>query len=755
MNTAINVTNLDNRTEARERAADANRAVRRRSAFDRESVVAFAIYCGLSLLFFGRGVIGHFGDRYIGVGPDPAAETYFLNWWLYAIANHQNLFLNRIAWVASTINMAKNTSMPIAALLLAPISHFAGPVRAYNILILLSPAVSAWAAFKLNRWLTGDFFAALMGAVLFGFSPFIVSHVLGHPVLIAGWFPAFAIYLVLLNLSDEISARALFVLMTLILIGQAGFSLEMFATMTFFGGIALALACWNGDAALRQRIMALASPLACAYGTTALVLSPYLYYMFVGGRLNISPYMPINNSALLANFIIPTPANALGATRIERLLAPHSNIYDTSAYIGIPALVLASFMAYRRRNEPAVRLAVSMLLVLMVLSLGPLVWTGRHSAIPMPEVFIYWFVPILQYAIPTRFAAYFFLCIGYLFALWLSDRRLRARVRLSFGALILVSLLPNLNASFWTAPIDTPEFFRHETYRKYVSRNDIILCLPYGVAGDTDLWQVTTKFYFRTAGSYLGFTPEVPKGYSEWPIVAALYGLYTMPELDRQTAAFLYNKQVSEVVVPDGAHLWQWTFGNGPASWRLRAFDADEKAAINALFGWLDPAPLHIGGVTIYRIPLGRLADYARYTPEVLQLDAARARMRTLVTAANAYLAQGGDIAKLNLVEAADRNLIPRLWITGPSAVNFAERTVFRNGLRLQPLPNGLVEIAIFGTRNALQQIDREYRPFYRSARLLPPQPSINVAEWSQSRLEFRFDRAGLRAAALAQAASR
>jgi hypothetical protein len=724
------------------------------SICDRESLAAFAIYLALSLFFFGRGLIGHFGDRYIGVGSDPAAEIYFLNWWPYAITNHKNLFLNRIAWSASTVNMAKNTGMPIAALLLAPISRFAGPVRAYNILILLSPAISAWAAFQLNRRLSGFFFAALAGAALFGFSPFITSHVLGQPVLLAGWFPAFAIYVVLLNLDGEISAKALFVLITLILIGQAGFSLEMVATMTFFGAIALALAYWHGDATLRSRIMSLATPLACAYGATIVILSPYLYYMFVGGRLDISPHLPIYNSATLTNFIVPTPVNALGVTRIERLLAPHTHIYDTSAYIGIPALVLIFLMAFRRGSEPVVRLTVSMLLVLMVLSLGPLVWTGPHSAIPMPEVFIYWFVPILQYALPSRFAAYFFLCIGALFALWMSDHTSSAGVRAGLGALVILSLLPNLNWKFWTIRETMPQFFSDGTYRDYIARNENILILPYGVTGDSDLWQVATRFYFHTSGSYLGLTPAVPKGYRDWPIVDSLYGLNEMPDLDRNLAAFLLNKHVTKVIVPDGAHLWQWTFGDGPASWRLRAFDADEKAAIGAFFGWLDPAPLHIDGVTIYRIPLDRLGAYARDTPEQLQLDAARARTRTLVTAANSYLAQGGDIKRLSLVEAANRGLIPRLWITGPLAANFAERRVLRNGLRLEPRPNRLVEIAIFGTRDALERVERDYRPFYRTARLLPPQPSTNLAEWSQSRLELRFDRAGLAAAATAPAAT-
>jgi hypothetical protein len=726
----------------------------RSSIRDRESLAAFAIYCGLSLLFFGRGLIGHFGDRYIGVGSDPAQQMYFLAWWPFALAHHLNPFLNNVAWFPETVNLAHSPCIPLPSILMAPITMLGGPILSFNLLMLLSPAISAWAGFILFRRICGGFWPASAGGYVFGFSPFILSHLLSSPVMIAGWFIPLAIYTVLLRLDGEISAIRFAALAALVLIGQAGWSLELLATASLFGSIALALAAWTGGADLRRRIFGLAAPLVCAYAATGILLSPYLYYLLASGGLDMSPHLAIYNSANLMNFIVPTQVNALGATPLVHLLTPRTHIYDTCAYIGVPALLVAVLMTARRGAELAVRLSVWMLLVTMILSVGPMFLTGPHSAIPMPEVFIYWYAPVLKYALPVRFAAYFFLSIGALFALWMSDHALSAGVRLGLGALVILSLLPNLNWKFWTIRETTPQFFSDGIYRNYIARNENILILPYGVAGDSDLWQALADFHFRMAGGYLGITPPVPRGYRDWPIVHSLYGLNGMPEPHRNIGAFLLDKRVTKVVVPDGAHLWQWTFGDGPASWRLRAFDADEKAAIESFFGWLDPAPLHIGGVTIYRIPLDRLGAYARYAPEDLQLDAARARMRTLVTAANSYLAQGGEIGELSLVEAAKRGLIPRLWITGPLAANFAERTVFRNGLRLQPLPNGLVEIAIFGTRDALQQVDQGYRPFYRSARLLPPQPSINVAEWSQSLLEFRFDRAGLAAAALAQAAA-
>ena len=751
INTTVNATNLDYRTGTREPAADANRAVRRASAFDRESLAAFAIYCGLSLLFFGRGLIGHFGDRYIGVGPDPAPALYLMLWWPHALANLQNPFFNRLVWAPEAINYAHFPCLLSPALLMSPLTLLAGPIVSYNALVLLSTALSAWAAFILFRYLCGAFGAAVAGGALFGYSPFALSHALGQAHLVMGAFIPLAIYATLRRLSNEISARRFFVWMTLIIAGQIGFALEMLALGTLLGAVALALAWLMGGADLRRRIVRLAAPLAASYCAAVLLAAPYIYYFFAGGALDFSPNIALHNSAMPSNFILPTQVNLFGAW-MSRWLAARTPIYDTTAYVGAPALLLIAIVAARRSGEIAVKMCVAMLIILATLSLGPVLLTGPHRGIPMPEAFLYFYAPLFKNALPVRFTAFFFICIGAILALWLGDRSRSAAVRWGFGALILLSLTPNLNASFWSTNVDTPGFFRNGLYRKYISPGETIMILPYGITGTSDVWQADARHFFRTAGGYLSVSPPVPRGYRDWPAVRAFFGLYEIPDLRRNVAAFLVGKQVSKVLVPDGgAHLLQWTFGDGPASWRLRAFSPDENAAIDAFFGWLDPAPLRVGGVTIYRIPLDRLKDDAQDTPAALQLATGRAFIQKLLTAANSYLADGGDLANLNLISGAARGLLPRLWLTGASADNYLPQLENRNGLTLKATDNGLIEVGITGTAGALQQIAREYKAYTVAARVMPPEPALNVADWVLPVLQMRFDREGLaRAAAYA-----
>jgi hypothetical protein len=749
MNTTINATNLDYRTGTREPAADANRAVRRASAFDRESLAAFAIYLGLSLLFFGRGLIGHFGDRYIGVGPDAAQPMYSLTWWPFALAHHLNPFLNNVAWFPETVNLAHSPGcIPLPSILMAPITMLGGPILSSNLLMLLSPATSAWAGFILFRRICGGFWPASAGGYVFGFSPFILGHLLGDPAMIAGWFIPLATYTVLLRLDGEISAIRFAVLTALVLIGQAGWSLELLATASLFGSIALALAAWTGGAYLRRRIFGLAAPLVCAYAATAIIASPYLLYFFRLPPIDIPSQVAILNSTDPLNLILPTRINALGGWT-GRILAPRTNLFDSTAYIGLPALFVVGAVAVRRWSEISVRLFFWMSIIIILLALGPFLVIGLHVIAPAPEILLYAGVPLLRGALPCRFDAYVLLCVGGLIAIFLSARSWSPALRAILAALIIVSLAPNLNSTFWITEANTPAFFQDGVFKKYLSRDEVILIIPYGNVGVSDLWQAQTNFYFRKAGSYLGITPPVPASYVKWPIVPAFYGLFTLPELDRQVASFLRAKGVTKVIVPtNGAHVLQWVYDDGPASFVNRPFTTDEREVIRKFFSPLDPNPIRVAGVTIYRIAPESLAGYAKFTVDELQLASAKGRVEALVVAANTYLSRNLDPKALDLAEAARLGLIPRLWLAGPLSAGYPPEPGVKNGLMLKPAKGGAITVGLWGSRPALEELRREYGPYCLRSRLGESWPTANVAEWNLWVLTLDFDREGLAKAA-------
>jgi hypothetical protein len=172
---------------------------------DSYGLAALSLYLALSLLFFGRSLLGHFTRRYIGQGADPSAFMWFLVWWPHAVIHHLNPFLTSAIWAPSGINLAWMTSIPILSLILTPLTLVRGPIAAYNTLCLLSPPLAAWNAFFLCRKLTHQWLSSVIGGYMFGFSPYMLGHMLvGHLCLMAIFPIPLVIHVFLLRLNAEI-----------------------------------------------------------------------------------------------------------------------------------------------------------------------------------------------------------------------------------------------------------------------------------------------------------------------------------------------------------------------------------------------------------------------------------------------------------------------------------------------------------------------------------------------------------------------
>ena len=264
-----------------------------------------------------------------------------------------------------------------------------------------------------------------------------------------------------------------------------------------------------------------------------------------------------------------------------------------------------------------------------------------------------------------------------------------------------------------------------------------------------DLWQVETNFYFRRADGYLGLTPPLPKSYSEWPITRALYRIKEIPDSTLQMGAFLVNKHVNEVVMPNGgARIWRWNCARGPCVQELRPFTADERRILKSFFSPFDPKPIHVADVTIYRIPLDRLTEYRTISPVELQADLANKQIRTLIVAANRYLNDRLPMERLSLLAAERLDLIPRLWLTNSESLGFAIDSTDIYGLSLGIDRSGDVRVAIRGSLSALGRLQHDYSPYCTRVKIDGPSADANLAEWTLSTLTLDFDRVGLAKAA-------
>jgi hypothetical protein len=123
---------VDDTNHAEHSAAAVAQAVDVWKVCDLRSLCALVLYLALSILFFGRSLLGHLSTFHIGVGPDPGLTMWFLVWWPHAIAHGLNLFITHVIWAPSGFNLAWQTSIPLASLLASPFTLTVGPIAAYN-----------------------------------------------------------------------------------------------------------------------------------------------------------------------------------------------------------------------------------------------------------------------------------------------------------------------------------------------------------------------------------------------------------------------------------------------------------------------------------------------------------------------------------------------------------------------------------------------------------------------------------------------
>jgi hypothetical protein len=685
---------------------------------DSFGLAALTIYLALALLIFGRGLARDPAGSFVGHTADPSVYMWFLVWWPHAIAHRLNPFVTDVLWAPSGFNLTWTTGIPLAGIVAAPITSRFGPIVAYNLLCLLCPALAAWTAFLLCRRITARFWPSLAGGYIFGFSAYVLAEIRAHLLLILIFPVPLAVLLTLRRLDDEIGAASFVALMALTLAACFMLSLEMFATVTFFGAIALALGAALGADELRRRIYALITQLVLSYLIVLVVASPYLYYFFRPGFPRSPVNSPAGYSADLLNFIVPTPANAIGMLgpleHFSRRFA--GAMVETGTCFGLPLIAIALIFVRARWAEMSTRLVAWFILIVALASLGPRLHIAGVTLFGLPWKLMQ-HLPLIDNALPGRFPMYAFLALAIIAARWLADGAVGRGAKFAGVAALAIFLAPNPSARFWIAPVDLPAFFADGRYRQYLAPGETVVILPYGAGGPSMLWQAESAMYFRMAG---GWTSIMPREFQSWPAVNALMYRSYIPGFTDQLKAFMAHHDATAIIIAD-----------------------DERALWDPVMAPLGLSPIATGGVEIYRFAPADLAPWREVTALEMERRCDTARFDALLIAAHNYLTNGGRLDLLSPRRTESLGLL------APHATNEAAvRT--SNGLFLGTLGDGLIGVGVVGSYDALRPLIAKYRA--DAARISFPYPRDLTdpphGDSFMRQLVIAFDRDGLARAA-------
>ena len=471
----------------------------------------------------------------IGGYGDPWLFVWFLKWQQFALAHGRSPLVSGYLNAPAGVNLMWNTSVVAPGLLLAGVTAALGPVLTYNLLVTLAVALSAWSAYLVFRRYVTSQLAAGVGGLLYGFSPYMMAHALGHLHLILAVSPPLVLVLL-----DEILVRQRGVpaRFGVALGGLAAAQLltaeELLASELLAASGALALLVLRYPGQVRARAAYAGKALATAAVVCLLLVAWPLGVQFLGPQ---RPHTPIQRPGVavtdLANLVVPTrlqrfaPAAAVAIS--DRFT---SNATEWDGYLGVPLLLLLAGVAARWWRRPLVHVTSLLALGLAILSLGPrLHVAGRVTGVHLPWRAIA-AVPVAYDILPNRLMLYVFLLAGLLVAVFAdamiaSQQRRRAALGVAALLLALAPLLPRSPAP--STRLAVPPFFTQAVRR--IPQGSVTLVAPFAHYPPTVapmLWQAMSGMRFRMPEGYFVGTSAAGRaqfGPGATPVSKAMEGI--------------------------------------------------------------------------------------------------------------------------------------------------------------------------------------------------------------------------------------
>lgn len=517
-------------------------------------LVAFFIYFIISVIYWMPPLFS-FNNYIIGIGGgkgDPGAFIWFLSWWPYAILHGLNPFLEKFAWAPYGQNLAWVNSIPALAIFMSPITYFFGPVVSYNIIALFSPPIAALSMFIFTYYFIKRFFPSFFAGYFFGFSSYMIGELRGAPNLYVIFLIPILFLICIMFMKKQIKNKFFIFFICIILTIQFCISTEIFATVTFFGFISwiVGIIVFSGD---YKNFLRLLKYLAISYLSLIVILSPYLYYMYVGfSQLPVysSHYLHYNmyNVANLLEYIMPAPITYLGGITFMPLTNLFiGNYNEMGAYLGLPLIIILIVYIIRNWSNKHVKFLSIMLLVIFFASIGTPIRVGNVSIGRGPGILIL-LMPLLNMAVPVRFSMYISFLSSIIVALFLNKykKSFLAYLSVSVAIFFMIPNIPGRYNNFMDSKISMPKIFSTTEYKKIFYPNENILIIPFGVNGSSMFYQAMDKFYYRTSDGYLGQSPQY---ILKFPILNTLYGKKVIQHLQSNLLYYIKYSKLNAILI--------------------------------------------------------------------------------------------------------------------------------------------------------------------------------------------------------------
>lgn len=488
----------------------------------------FAGYLVLSIGLWWHVWSGHPTSTYLCACGDPGQYLWFFAAPADALRHLHLPFFSGADYHPGGVNMLDNPGVLGLAIAAAPITWAFGPVAAVNVVLTLTPACSAIAAYVLLRRWVQWWPAAAIGGLFYGFSPLVMASLEYVHLQVA----FLAVPPLVVLCLDEILVRqrrspvmvgsALAVLVAV----QYLVSPEMLVITALGAGIAVVILAAYGTRRSPDVVRRHLSNAVVGIGVTAglsLVLLGYpLWFTLDGPRHTVgAPWSFIAATGnAIKEFFVP------GRSAYRQALDPVVYGYSGqpgpgTGYLGITVIAATVVAVIALWYDGLVRLAAVVAVIVAILSLGTVLVVSpaialnahRHLATRwwLPWT-IFSHVPLVDEASPSRTSAVIDLLVAVIGAVgldrlvaMLATRRPGRRqtlfppkaVGLAVAAAVLVPVGTAFRVPFRTQSVAPPRWYT--TTAEHLPAGSVVLALPWGLS-ETSAWQAMTGMRFVMAG---------------------------------------------------------------------------------------------------------------------------------------------------------------------------------------------------------------------------------------------------------------
>ncbi|RKN26300.1 hypothetical protein D7044_30085 [Micromonospora musae] len=471
-------------------------------------------YLGLAVLLTG----GQWGrpERLFHQAGDQILFEWMLAHAARSVVTGQNPLHSTALNAPDGINLMANTSVLGLGLPLTPVTLLFGSQAAFltAVVCCLAGTATAWYVLLRRRLVTSRT-AAVVGGLFCGFAPGMVSQAGAHLHIAA----QFLVPVILAWLFRPEPDRVIWpgVWLGLLVtwqafIGEETLAFLALAVAVFAVGYALA-----DPAAARRAAPALLGRAGVGAVVAGLLLAYPLWFQFAGPQHYRGMAFDTYSYQLDAvSFIAAARQTVVGGEHPPGLLAP--NPTEESSFFGAGLLVLGTVIVIWLGRRPLVRALAGCGLLFALLSLGAEIRVhGTGTGIPGPYRLVAG-LPLLELAVPARFALICVPVLGVLLALSL-DRARPPRtaptdapagpgvpVRLLWTGAVAAALLPLFPTPIRTvAAPAVPVFLTEQRWRGQVPAGTTVVPVPpvTGAAVSPGmLWSARTGLAFRAPGGY-------------------------------------------------------------------------------------------------------------------------------------------------------------------------------------------------------------------------------------------------------------